>query len=401
MPKPIIYCAVDFGSYTIKGILAKQEKNLASIEIISTLTIPSFGIRNGEIAKPEIVKEKFNNLIKSLEEKSGYKINQIFLNVSGKNLTIEDSKNLITISHPDRRIQKEDIDRLLDQAENVNLLSNQLFLDFLNKEFILDDKGGIKNPLNLQGQKLELKCKKILCFSQVMENLEKITEDIEAEEIFIPSPLATARAVLDQESVELGAIAIDFGAGQTTIIFAKNGEIFHFLIIPFGFSEITNDLAIAFRTDIKTAEKIKQKYASISTKKIPKKIKEKDKILLPEESLIISKKIIKDLVQKHVNKILSELQKELKRVSKNISFPAGIVLTGGGTKLNGILDYTKSFFKLPTRIGKNTEINANFDVEYLNCLGLLLKGIESLKFEITENSGIISKIKRMLKSFSP
>jgi cell division protein FtsA len=405
MAKKNFFCAIDIGSYSIKGILASKEKGKNNLEILNCEQISSFGVRHGEIFKPEVVEEKLITLKKIFEEKSGSKMSQIFLNVSGPNLSIEETKTSLTITKPNRIISQEEIDKILGEIENFNFFANKEVLEILTKEFILDGKTGIKNPLNLEGQRLEVNCKVVCCFKPILNNVEKLFSNENLEIQIIPTPLASVRSILSPEDAEIGTIIIDLGAGQTTISFVKEGELFHFLTIPNGLSEITNELAIILRTDIKTAEEIKKEYSDLSLRdniKNNKKTKEKDKIFVSEKSLLFSKKTIQKITQNHLERIFNTLQKEIKKVSKNNNFPGGIILTGGGAKIPGILPFTKSYFKLPVRIGKNFDFYHDLDIEYLNCLGILLKGIDSLEEEKeVKNIGIFRKIKKFIAPFLP
>ena len=405
MAKKNFFCAIDIGTYSIKGILALREKGKNNLEILNYTQIPSFGVRHGEIVKPEVVEEKLAALKQNLEEKSGSKINQIFLNISGPNLSVEEAKSSLTISRPNKIVSQEEIDRILEEIENFNFFANKEVLEILTKEFILDGKLGIKNPLNLEGQHLEANCKVLCCFKPILSNIERLFSNENLEIQIIPTPLASVRSILSPEDAEIGTIIIDLGAGQTTISFVKEGELFHFVTIPNGLSEITNELAIILRTDIKTAEEIKKEYSDLSLKdniKNNKKTKEKDKIFVSEKSLLFSKKTIQKITQNHLEKIFSTLQKEIKKISKNNNFPGGIILTGGGAKIPGILSFTKSYFKLSVRIGKNFDFYNDLDVEYLNCLGILLKGIDSLEVEPEiRDKGIFRKIKRVFAPFLP
>jgi cell division protein FtsA len=405
MAKKNFFCAIDIGSYSIKGILASKEKGKNNLEILNCEQIPSFGVRHGEIFKPEVVEEKLITLKKIFEEKSGSKINQIFLNVSGPNLSIEEAKTSLTITKPNRIISQEEIDKILGEIENFNFFANKEVLEILTKEFILDGKTGIKNPLNLEGQRLEVNCKVVCCFKPILNNVEKLFSNENLEIQIIPTPLASVRSILSPEDAEIGTIIIDLGAGQTTISFVKEGDLFHFVTIANGLSETTNELAIILRTDIKTAEEIKKEYSDLSLRdsiKNNKKAKEKDKIFVSEKSLLFSKKTIQKITQNHLERIFNTLQKEIKKVSKNNNFPGGIILTGGGAKIPGILSFTKSYFKLPVRIGKNFDFYHDLDIEYLNCLGILLKGIDSLEEEKeVKNIGIFRKIKKFIAPFLP
>ncbi len=375
MAKSITFTALDIGTNSIKGLSAR--KNLASqeIEILAQVQKPCFGVRNGEVIKPEQVSETIVQVKEELAEKAELKIKEVLVNIGGSHLFSVSSEGVVSVSRADQKISEEDIQRVLQQAKAVNLPSNKEVLEVFPREFIVDGEGGIKNPLGLKGVRLGAKVLLTCIFSPSLENLETAVAEANLQAIdVIPFPQASARAVLTPQQKELGVLLVNIGAGSTGISVFEKGDLIDFVIFPIGSSHITNDIAIGFRIEIPTAEKIKKEFATLKTETQKKK---KEKIVIPGKSLTVSRSFLKKIVEARVAEIFYNVQKTLKKISKDNPLPGGVVLTGGGVLLPGIVEFTKQKLKLPCRIGFSKEIAQITDPQFSTCCGLLLSGFDS------------------------
>lgn len=418
--RSLTLAAIDVGTNSVKGLVATKDFRTGTVGLLGQSQRFCFGVRNGEVVRPEQVSSSIEKVKEDLNKKAGLKIRDVLVSINGSHLYSLPSQGLVSVSRADQKISGEDIQRVLRAAQAVNLPSNKEVLDVLPKEFIVDGEASIKEPLGLQGIRLEAKVILACLFSPVLENLEKAFAQAGLSIIdVVVAPLATSRAVLTQEQKELGVMLVELGAGTTSLAIFEKGDLVDFAIFPVGSSNITNDIAIGLRTEVQTAERIKKEFATLKTSKgtADRELKKRrarsaktdkrptlgDKVCLPEKSLNFSKKFLARIVEARVVETFSQVQKALKRISGDVLLPSGIVLTGGGSALPGLVEYTKQRFKLPCRLGNIREINGVDNPEFANVAGLLLIGFAIKDEEKSEglSGGFSEKIKRIFRAFLP
>lgn len=390
---------LDIGTSAIKVLVADKKSDKSNLETIFQIQEPSIGIRRGVIIDPEAVSNTIRSLFLKVREEIGKKIDSVYINVGGSHLFSASSRGVISVSRADRKISEEDIQRVLQAAQTFSLPSNKEIFDVFPKEFVIDGERGIKEPLGLQGIRLEVDVLALGGFSPYLKNLTHsvLGADLQILDM-IPSPIAEARAVLTPKQKEIGVAVLNIGAGTSSLAVFEEGQLMHMVILPIGSSNITNDLAIGLKTDIEIAERIKVEYGSCAFSGKDLRIK----IEIGEEGpLVISQKFLAKIIEARVFEIFSEISKELKNISREKALPAGIVLTGGGVKLPRIIDLAKREFRLPCKIGSPKGFaELKEDPIFADVCGLVLSGAD---LEKEEKSGFDFlpdiKIKKNLKKF--
>ena len=398
MAKPLI-TGLDIGTSKIKVLVAGENKE-GKLELISRVEENSEGIRRGIIINAEKVSNFLINLFQKISEETGQKINSVYLNLGGSHLFATPSRGLVSVSRADGKISDEDIQRVLQAARAINLSSNKEIFDAIVKEFIIDGEKGIKEPLSLQGVRLETEVLALGGFSPYLKNTKEAVLNADLEILdMTPSPIAAARAVLSEKQKELGVLLLDIGAGTTGISVFEEGNLLHLAILPIGSANITNDIAIGLKTDVDMAEKIKIEFGSAIFKR--KNVRQRIDIG-EEEPLIFYQKFLNKIIQDRISEIFEEVNKELKKIGKEKLLPAGIVLTGGGAKMPKLVELAKEKFHLPSRLGKPKGIlGLEEDPSLSTVCGLVLFG-QDLEGKTSESGeGIGAKIKKVLKIFIP
>lgn len=362
MAKPHIITGLDIGTGTIKILTASKKPGEENLEVLSFAEETSSGIRRGIVIDVDKASEIISCLLKKIQGDSGREINNVYLSIGGAHIFCTLSRGLVSVSRADQKISEEDVNRTLQAAQTFSLPSNKEILEVFPKEFIVDGEKGIKEPLGMQGVRLETEVLALGAFSPYLKNLTQTVLDsgLQINDL-TPTPIASARAILTPREKELGVILLDIGAGTTGFCVFEEGVLIYTKIFPIGSANITNDIAICLKTDIDTAEKIKLEFGacqifsrklrkSKKTKKVSRKESEKIRIE-GEEPLVFSKKILAEIIEDRVSEIFREVQKELKKIGKAGLLPSGVVLTGGGAKLPKIRELSKKEFRLPCRIG--------------------------------------------------
>jgi len=403
MPRSHIITGIDIGTDSIKALVAQKNQGDSGLEILDTVQAPSLGMRKGVVVNPEIVSENLQNLAAQMKESLRKGIDGIYVNVGGNHLFVTSSQGLVSVSRADQKISQEDINRVIQAAEVLNLPLNNEILDTFPKEFIIDGQKGIKEPLGMRGLRLEVEILALCVFSPYLKNLTQAVLDSNFQiNDVVFSPLAAAQAVLSPQQKELGVALIDIGAGTTSLAVFEEGDLIHTAVFPLGSINITNDIAIGLRTEIDIAEKIKKEFGTCLLQKNKKK--DKIKILQLKEPLMFSKKMLTEIIEARIVEILDLVNKDLKKISRQGLLPAGVVLTGGGAKLPKIVELTKKELKLPARIGVPKGISGiEQDPALATVSGLALRGAESDDDGHFSDigKGVVAKIKKILKTFIP
>lgn len=401
MARSYTITGLDIGSGTIKILVAQKKTGENDLEVLGSIKDNSFGVRKGVVINIDEVSKIIKYSLERIQEDLQRKINSVYVNISGSHISITSSRGLVSVSRADQKISQEDIARVIQNAQAISLPLNKEILEVFPKEFIVDGEKGIKEPLGLEGVRLESEVFILSGFSPYIKNLTKsvLNSNLQINDLVV-TPLASARAVLTPREKELGVALLDIGAGTTGLAVFEEGDLIHTAILPIGSSHITNDIAIGFKTDIDTAERIKLEYGSCFLKGGEERTKAK----IQTKPFVLSKKMLIRIIEARVSEIFGEINKELKKISRRELLPAGVVLTGGGAKLPRIVDFSKKELKLPARIGfPQGFFPPQEDPEFSTVCGLALWGadLEGEKSPAFFGKGIVNRIKKFFKIFIP
>ena len=407
MSKSNIITGIDIGSNSIKILTAQRSSKESGLEVLDIAEMPSLGIRKGIVMDIQEVAKNIRSLVVKVEKSEDRKINNVYVNIGGNHLSIISSHGLVSVSRADQKISREDIDRVMQAAQVVNLPSNNEILEIFPKEFIIDGQKELKDPLDMKGLRLEVEILALCVFSPYLKNLTQaiLEAGLQVGDVVF-SPLASAQAVLTPQQKEIGVVLIDIGAGTTSLAVFEEGDLIHTAVFPLGSVNITNDIAIGLRTEIDIAERIKKEFGTCISSNSNKK--EQIKISQLKDPLVFSKKMLVEIIEARIGEILDLVNKDLKKISRQGLLPAGVVLTGGGVKLSKIVELTKKELKLPVRIGIPKGVTGiEKDTSLATVCGLVLRGAEpddNGHFPDIGTGAIkrfITWIKKTLKTFVP
>ncbi len=411
MAKSKLIASLDIGNSKIRTIVGLQDDEAKVPNIIGVGLSPSTGLRKGAVID---VEETINNISASLEDAermAGEPINHVFLGIGGSHIESLNSKGVIAVSHADAEINEDDVDRVLEAAQAVTIPSNRRILRILPKTFTVDEQKGIKYPVGMTGIRLEVETHIVTGFEPILRNIEKcvLQSGVDIDDI-IPTCLASPEAVLSKRQKELGVVLVDIGCGSTSVSVFEDGATLHTAVIPIGGENVTNDIAIGIRTSIDTAEKVKIEYGGT----IPEDVNDRETIDLSLLSKIdthaVSKKQVVEIIQARYNEIFVLVKEELAKINRDGMLPAGVIITGAGAKMSGVIDIARETLNLPAQIGFPSNydgvVDKIDDPAYSTAIGLLLWGT---RFEGRSHAGLksinfkksLSGIKSWMKNLMP
>ena len=400
MAKNRIITGLDIGTASIKVLVAAEEPGGSGLELISKIEKNSDGVRGGTVVNVEKVSNIVRNLFLKISQDLGQKINSVYVNLSGSHIFSIPSRGLVSVSRADQKISQEDIQRVLQAAGAISLSSNKEIFEAFAKEFIVDGERGIKEALGLDGVRLEVEVLALGGFSPYLENAKQAVLESDLDILdMVPSPIAAARAILTERQKELGVAILDIGAGISNLAIFEEGSLIHLVVLPMGSGNITNDIAIGLKTDIDVAERVKIEYGSCS---FESKDKKQNVDLGEDEPLVFSQKFLTKIVSYRISEIFEQVNKELKKISKDKLLPAGVVLIGGGARLPKIVELAKNKLHLPVRLGRPKGISGlEGSLDLATAYGLVLMGADSDEQQKGSGGKMFSRIKKIFKIFIP
>lgn len=399
-----IVAGIDIGNSTVKTLIAEFKDGAGRPQILGSGISPSNGLRRGVVIDMAEVVEEVKSSVAEAQSSAGVRIQRAYVSVSGPHIKNQVSRGVIAVSRADNEISEHDIQRVLDAASTISLPPNREIIHKIPKRFIVDGQEFLKNPVGMTGIRLEADVMIIDALTPYLKSLAKAVNEngIEMAE-FVYSPLASAKAVLNKRAKEHGALCLDFGGGLCHLAIFEEGELIHAASLPIGSKNITNDLAIAIKTSLDSAERIKLEHGYIGQVSGSKKENIDLSELAEEENFVVSKKLIGEVISDRVSEIAEMISGELKKTNYSKMLAGGAILSGGGSKLAGFAEYIKEKLKLPARKFSNYEfdgvVNKINDPSWASAAGLVLWGIEK-EFQgnekrIFENFGSQKSFKKL------
>jgi cell division protein FtsA len=382
MPKEQIIVGLDVGTCNIRTVVAKIRADQPKPQIIGIGQAPSLGLRRGVVVDIEEAVKNISQSVQEAERNSGLSIERAAVSISGNHVISKVSKGVVAVSRADGEVSKEDVDRAINAASAISISQNREIFHVVPRSFSVDSQSGIKDPVGMNGVRLEADVLLIEGATPFIKNLAKCIAEagLEMEELVL-APLAASRAALGKRQKELGVLALDLGGGTAGLTVFEEGDIIHSCILPIGSSHITNDIAIGLRSAIDLAEKVKLEYGSALSSEINKKDTIDLSKLGLEEKGIVPRLAVIEIIEARLSETLELVNKELKKIDRQGLLPAGVVLLGGGAKMPGLVDLAKERLRLPVQVGFPLEsegvIEEVDDPAFATAVGLILWNMDN------------------------
>jgi len=365
---------LDIGTSKVVAIVGEvNDEN--QIEIIGIGSHPSRGLKKGVVVNIESTVQSIQRAIEEAELMAGCQIHAVHAGIAGSHVKSLNSHGIVAIK--DKEVMPTDVDRVIDAARAVAIPADQRILHILPQEFIIDEQEGVREPVGMSGVRLEAKVHLVTGAVSAAQNIVKCVRrcGLEVDDIILEQ-LASSQSVLTEDEKELGVCLVDIGGGTTDLAVFTEGAIRHTAVIPIAGDQVTNDIAVALRTPTQHAEEIKVKYACA----LRQLANPDDTIEVPSVGdrppRRLSRQTLAEVVEPRYEELLTLVQAELRRSGFEDLVAAGIVLTGGSAKMEGVIDLAEEVFHMPVRLGVPQGVSGLVDVVrnpiYATGVGLLL-----------------------------
>ncbi len=391
-----------------------QPKIIASIEKPSKV-IAKKGMIN-DVSQCSLL---VSNILAELKREIKLDFKKVRTNLNSNSVQLRNSRGKTGVSRADQEITEADLNKALENAEKINFDLNRTKLQTIVLEYFIDNIGGIKNPVGMNGYSLEVDVLVVDCFKPLVKNITKCIEEAGNYKVsqIVYNPLLPLCSVLSKNQKEIGALLLDLGASTTNMLVVEDDKIVTMKTFSIGGYHITKDIALSLKIPIEVAEKVKIHFGVAKSSLIPKKEKinlnEIDKNFQGE----FDRKYLAKIIEARLEDIFELVNKELERVNRKAGLPGGVVLVGGGAKMPFMPEIAKDKLKLTSQIGFSVNFSSEplwedeerkilEDPAWVNAVGLVLfpcNGSEEDRDTILQenNDSIISKIINFFKGYIP
>jgi cell division protein FtsA len=343
--------AIDVGTTKVCTIMGTLD-SASGLRVLGVGIAPSHGIEKALVANVNLAKESIRQSIKKAEMMAGYRLDSAYIGVTGKHINSMNSKGTIAITKSDQLIRPDDLKRVLDVALNVKSPSDRKMLHVIPRSYMLDGQE-VKNPVGMHGYELNVEAHVITAAVASVQNLTKCIQSVGIEiDDMVLEPLASAEAVLTEEEKQAGVLIADIGGGTTDIAVLRDGSIYHTSVLPVAGHQVTRDIAAGLGLSFELAEEMKKKYGNL----LPSEEEEADKVI-GENGHSVSYRDLCDIMRARVEEMMRLVVLELPRTDYARLIPAGIVITGGGANIPGIVEMTQAITRVPVRVGIPPALN--------------------------------------------
>jgi len=367
---------LDIGTSKIVAIVGEISQ-ADGIEIIGIGSCRSRGLKKGVVVNIESTVHSIQRAVEEAELMAGCEIHSVYAGIAGSHIRSLNSHGIVAIR--DNEVSVSDVDRVIDAARAVAIPADQRMLHILPQEFVIDSQEGIKEPIGMSGVRLEAKVHMVTGAVSAAQNIVKCVRrcGLEVDDIILEQ-LASSYAVLTDDEKDLGVCLVDIGGGTTDIAVFTDGSIHHTAVIPIAGDQVTNDIAVALRTPTQHAEDIKVRYACA----LAQLANSDETIEVPSvgdrSPRRLARQTLAEVVEPRYEELFTLVRAELQRSGYEDMIAAGIVLTGGSSKMEGVIELAEEIFHMPVRVGVPQYISGLSDVVrnpiYSTGVGLLLFG---------------------------
>jgi cell division protein FtsA len=400
--------------------LSKKDKYLVGLDIGSTKTCvliaelaedqvkflalgaaESKGLRKGSIVNLDAAVSSIRRAVEEAEGVSGVPVESAIIGVAGSHVRGINSRGGVTLGNRARDIERDDVRRAVDAARNISLPSDREVLHVLPHEFTVDSHEGIRDAIGMVGQRLEANVH--LVTSSVIATQNLVTAANRAGILINDTalePLACAESCLTQDERELGSCLLDIGGGTTELVVYGGGVVRHTGAVPVGGDHFTNDLAVGLRTPIPEAERIKRHHGCAAASLLQEDTAIEIASVGDRPPRTIFARMLTDIIEPRAQEFLALIRDEMRRAGLGSQIPAGFVLSGGGARLNGLLEMMEQAFHLPVRVAEPRGLSDMPEQveqpEYATVVGLVLYGAKARRNQASQRSnGLFGKLKIM------
>ncbi|MEA3239647.1 MAG: cell division protein FtsA [Candidatus Bipolaricaulota bacterium] len=379
-----VVVGLDVGTTKVVALVGNVADGM--IEIIGMGKAESHGLEKGVVVDIGRTISSIRKAIEEAENMADVKVSSVYVGIAGKHINSINNSGTVSINRPDRIITDDDIHRVVETAQAIQLPQASEMIHVIPRQYIVDGQDGITDPVGMTGTRLEVDVHIVTGAITAVHNLVRCVKTLEVGiEQIVLEPIASSLAVLSSAEKELGVILLDIGGGTTDISVFRGGDIWFSKVIPIAGEHITNDITVGLQTPIEEAELIKKQAGTALVDSVGEDEKIEVATIGGDEKKTVSKKKLAKIIEPRVEELLDLAMQEVEDAGYRDLVPAGLVLTGGTSLLDGIAEFAHQRYGIPVRRGKIPQgIHGLRDIVespiYATSIGLLRYAVETKDF---------------------
>jgi cell division protein FtsA len=349
--RPEYVVGLDVGTTKICAVIAEPRAG-GGLDVVGVGAAPSRGLRRGVVVNIDSTVEAIKLAVAEAEQMAGAEVSRVYAGVAGGHIRSVNSRGVVAISGKEREVSAVDVERAIDAARAINVPQDREIIHVLPQAYMIDDADGVREPLGMSGVRLEVECHIVTGAITAVQNVIRSVNraGLTVQDVVL-EPIASAEAVLFLDEKELGVVVIDIGGGTTDLALVRDGAIWHTAILPLGGDHITNDVAVGLRTPMADAEDLKKRYGCALTSLVAAEETVDVPSVGGRKPRQLSRQVLSEIIQPRVEEIFTLVARDLAKAGFQDAVPAGIVVTGGTSIMEGVPEIAESVFDLPVRRG--------------------------------------------------
>jgi len=347
-----LVAGLDLGSSHITGVIGEVvgDARAPGVKILGVGIERSTGVRRGVVRDIEETTRAIAKAMKDAQLMAGVEVGTVYCGIAGEHVAGRSSHGVVSVTGAE--IRTGDVARVNDVASNISFGPGHELLHAIPQDYIVDQQGGITDPIGMTGSRLEAEVYLVTVLSTALQNIRKCVEKAGYHVgEFVLEPLAASLAVLSPDERDLGCALVELGGGSTSVSIFHEGKIRHFGSLMFAGSHVTNDIVHGLQVTQQDAERIKHRFGA-AYEPIVGNDESFDLPGTPGQGLrVASRRVLAHIIHMRLQEVLELALGEVSRAGYHQHLPAGVILTGGGSQLPGIVELAREVFALPVRLG--------------------------------------------------
>jgi cell division protein FtsA len=406
-----VLVAIDVGTSKAVALIGEVTRD-GSLNIIGKGAPAASGLKKGVVINIDQTVASIASAVEQAERLSGYKLESAFVGVGGSHVESQNSRGAVAVSGPRKEVSREDVARATEVARAVNIPSNREVLHVLPRGYIVDGQEGVKDPIGMSAIRLEVETHIVHASATAVQNLTKCVQQagVRIDEL-VAAPLASAEALLTDTEKDLGVAIADIGAGTTDLALFLDGSPFHTVVLPIGGNNVTNDMAIGLKTSLATAEDLKIRHATCDLRAVQADEVVTVESLGEEQGRQIQRTELCSIVEARMGELFEKIGEEIAVAGQGGMLPAGVVLTGGASQLQGAAELGREVLQMPVRVASPAGVGGLVDnlltPAFSTSIGLLLWGAHEItggepgRYESVPAFGTIGRVRDWVRNLFP
>ncbi len=381
-----IITGIDVGSTSVRIAVGEVKRDgfRQTVQLLGAVEVLSTGVQRGIVTSIEEIVSSLSSGLEHVERITGIPVERAWVGLTGTHVIAQSQRGVVATARQNGEIGAEDVLRAVEAAKTIAPPLNYEMIHILPRRFTVDGQTGITDPVGMTGIRLEVDAHIIHGLTTHLKHLTKAVyrTGIEINDLVL-SILAAASIVTTPKQRDLGVVVINIGSTVTSLVVYEEGEVLHIATIPIGSEHITNDIAIGLRTSIDIAEQVKIHYGDALSKHVSKKEKIDLATVGADVSEEVSRYFVAQIIEARVTELFEKIDEVLVSIHRKRMLPAGAVLTGGGAKLDGLIDSAKEILELPASLGYPIDVvsvsDKVHDIAFSTAIGLVYWGVAQME----------------------